>query len=101
MSNETKLLGALAACGQRHRRDSIGQDDLLRRLLADAVRRTLEEGLHEAPDRVAYLRATAEEVGQVLALLAEARPAAGAELRAILAEQVVAVARELMQGLQN
>jgi DNA-directed RNA polymerase subunit F len=101
MSNETKLLGAPASRGRRHGQDSTEQDDLLRRLLADAVRRMLEEGLREAPDRVAYLRAAAGEVGQVLALLAEARPTDGAELRAILAEQVVAVARELMQGLQN
>ncbi|WP_159347738.1 hypothetical protein [Roseomonas harenae] len=101
MPNETRLLWAPAACGERQRRDSTERDDLLRRLLADAARRMLEEGLREAPDRVAYLRAAAEEVGQVLALLAEARPTAGAELRAILAEQVVAVARELMQGLQN
>jgi hypothetical protein len=101
MADETKLLGASATRGQRHRQVSGAQDELLRHPLADAVRRMLEEGLREAPDRAAYLRATAEEVGQVLALLAEARPAAGAELRAILAEQVVAVARELMQGLQN
>jgi len=72
------------------------QDDLLRYLVADAVRRVLEEGLRKAHDPLAYLRGAVEEIGQMVAVLAEARPAEGAELRAILAEQVVEVTQELM-----
>ncbi|MFH5923994.1 hypothetical protein [Roseomonas xinghualingensis] len=77
-------------------RNGAAQDELLRHLVADAVRRVLEEGLRKAHDPLAYLRSAVEEIGHMVAVFAEARPAEGAELRAILAEQVVEVTQELM-----
>ena len=73
---------------------------LLRQLVVEAVRTALAEGARKAPDPIAFLRESSEEVTRVLALLEDARPADGASLRAILAEAVVAVAAELIYGEQ-
>lgn len=77
------------------------RDAMVRQLVAESVRTALEEGVRRAPDPIAYLRGTAMEVESLMAVLDTARPAEGAAMRAIIAEEVVAVARALLGRHQN
>ncbi|MBP0491933.1 hypothetical protein [Roseomonas indoligenes] len=85
---------------QPERRDAM-QDDMARQLIAEAVRAALEEGLRHAPDPVLYLRRAANEVLMVLTAFDTASPREGAELRAIVAEEVVTVSREMLRRQRN
>lgn len=77
------------------------QDEAARQLIAEAVRAVLEEGLRHAPDPVLYLRRAASEVLLVLTAFDAAGPRAGAELRAIVAEEVVSVSRAMLRQRQS
>ncbi|WP_338663767.1 hypothetical protein VQH23_01100 [Pararoseomonas sp. SCSIO 73927] len=73
------------------------QDEAARQLISEAVRAVLEEGLRHAPDPVLYLRRAASEVLLVLNAFDAAGPRDGAELRAIVAEEVVLVSRTMLR----
>ena len=77
------------------------RDLIVRQLVAEGVRKALEDGARAAPDPIEYLREAAAEVERVVRMLSRARPSEGAALRAIIAEEVVATAQALIGRRQN
>ncbi|WP_424136899.1 hypothetical protein [Roseomonas chloroacetimidivorans] len=77
------------------------RDEMARDLIADAVRRVLEEGMSQASDPADFLHCTVEEIRQVVALCETTHPGEGSALRALLSEQVVAVAQALLTCIQH
>ncbi|MCR0981671.1 hypothetical protein [Roseomonas populi] len=88
-------------CGEQPERRAAMQEGMARHLISEAVRTVLEEGLRHAPDPVAYLRRAAGEVLLVITAFEAAGPSEGAELRAIVAEEIVTISHALMKGCQN
>ncbi|WP_458093653.1 hypothetical protein [Roseomonas sp. WA12] len=76
------------------------QDAVVRELIAEGVRAALQDGARAASDPVAFLRQAAVEVELVVNILSTAQPSKGAELRAIIAEEVAVTAKALI-GRQN
>jgi hypothetical protein len=77
------------------------RDAVVRELVAEGVRAALQDGARAASDPVAFLRQAAAEVELVVGILSTARPSEGAELRAIIAEEVAATAKALIGRRNN
>ena len=79
-------------------------EETLRETMAAAIRTVLEEGVRQAADPITYLRAAAEEIRLLVAVVDE-DPASdreeGARVRAILAEEVQAIAQEMIRRLRH
>ena len=79
-------------------------DEALRKTMAAAIRTVLEEGLMRASDPIGYLRTAAEEVRQLVDLVDHSgRPdnSDGAAIRAILADEMEAAARDMIRRLHH
>lgn len=90
--------------------DPTGQDqgmdeEAMRRTMAAAIRTVLEEGLRKAEDPIAYLRTASEEVRQLVTLFEQTGDRSsvrgGAAVRTILAEEVEAIAGEMIRRLHH
>ncbi|MFC0389253.1 hypothetical protein [Muricoccus vinaceus] len=79
--------------------------EAMRRAMAAAVRTVLEEGVRKAEDPVAFLRTASREVRELVAMFertgGQSSIPGGAAIRAMLAEEVEAIAAEMIRRLHH